>query len=172
TLLLDKAMIYIEKGELDLASKSVQQCEQVVAEAKLSQADQQNLLKNAVYRESQIAAKRKAFDNAYALAEELKDKIDEGNDPQEIDKYHNLLGFIHAMQGYHTTAIQHFKKAETRDPYSLYLWGQCEVMRGNLGEGLKRNQEIMKLNDSSLQYAFIRPKVQQELDQQLTEKPN
>jgi tetratricopeptide (TPR) repeat protein len=170
TILLDKAMIYMQHNELDLASKCVEESGQVVSDANLSQATKENIMKDAIYSESEIAAQRKDFDNAFALAENLKIKIDASNDPQEIEKYHNLLGFIHAMQGYHTTAIRHFKKAKSKDPYSLYLWGKCEAIQGNQEEANQRFQEIMNLNESNIQYALVRPKVQKELQQK--ENPN
>lgn len=162
-MLLDKAMIYMQQNELDLALKCVEESRQVVSDANLSQATKVNNIKNAIICESQIAVLRKNFDRAFTLAENLKSKIDESNDPIEIDKYHNLLGFIYAMQDYHTTAIRHFQRAKSKNPYSLYLWGKCEIMQGNQEGANALFQEIMDMNESNIQYALVRPKVQKEL---------
>lgn len=163
TLLLDKAMIYLEMSASLQALSDVKKCRQIVAQSDLTEADKDNFVQDALYCESQIAIERMEFDHALALAEMLKARIDAGNDPQEIERYHNLRGAIHAAQEDHNKAIQHFTNAMTDDPHSLYLWAKCEGMRGNRDEEYAKYAEIMALNESSLQYAFIRPKVQRTL---------
>lgn len=173
TLYLDKALLYIETGRLDEARKCVEQCESAVAEANFSQADKQNFMEEALVRKAQIAAKERDYDMAFTLAEELKSLIDAGNDPQEMEKYHNLLGFIYASEGYNATAIEHFKKANTKSPYALYLWAQCESRRGSPEKSHELMQQIMNLNESSIDYAFVRPRVAEELQSStLTQKAN
>jgi tetratricopeptide (TPR) repeat protein len=150
--------IYIETGNLDKAEQSVADCRKVVMGSQLSAALKESYAKGALFDEGLIAAKRKDFTKAMTKADEYKAKIDLAKDPKQMENHHALVGRIYFEKGDYTMALEHFKRANQENPYTLYLLAVAESKAGDKAKAAELFKKVANWNEDSLNYAFVRSK--------------
>jgi len=102
------------------------------------------LLKAQWRRKRSSRQKKGDFEAALAKADEHLAKIQEDNDPREIQDHHGLLGLIHFEKGDHTQAIEHLNQGDQEDPYTLY---HLAVAESKAGDPARANELFSKVAD-------------------------
>mgnify|MGYP005726110155 CR=1 FL=1 len=153
-----KCRVHLEANRFDNAKQSLAACSDVVAKSELSEAAKFRYEKNILYEMARIASKQKDFDRATTKAAEYKVKVEEGYDPDQIKSYYALLGHISIDKGNYAKAIEHFRQANQKNPYTLYLLGVSETEAGDASLGVELFKKVANWNESSLDYAFVRSK--------------
>ena len=156
--------IYIETGKFDKAEQSLTECRKVVMASQLSPAVKENFVKQALFDEAVIAAKRKDFTKAMTKADEYKAKILAGKDPKEMETHHALVGRIHFEKGDFGKAVEHLKQANQENPYTLYLLAFATSETGDMTKAAELYKKVANWNESSLNYAFVRFKAMTALE--------
>ncbi|RMD99812.1 MAG: tetratricopeptide repeat protein [Calditrichaeota bacterium] len=157
-ILLFRTKLYLENKDFENVSKSLEKCKIILQAAQLSPATAENYQKHVIYYEACAKARQRDFGSALALAESLKVRIAQGNDPSGMEEYHRLVGFINHQQGHHATAVAHFRQAEPNDPYSMYMWAECEAALDNPAGARKLFAKVANWNENSIEYALVRQK--------------
>jgi tetratricopeptide (TPR) repeat protein len=150
--------IQIESGNFDQAEQSLTECKKVVTASQLSPALKEKFVKEAIFDEAVIAAKRKDFTKALAKADELKAKIAAGKNSKEMENYHALLGRVYFEKGERAKAVEHLKQANQENPYTLYLLAVANSDLGDMVKAAEFYKKAANWNENSLSYAFVRPK--------------
>ncbi len=157
-----KCYVHLESGHLAKAEASLAECKKTVMASDLRQSLKDNFAKGAMAQEALIAAKKGDFEAALAKADEHLAKIQEDNDPSEVQDHHGLLGLIHFEKGDHTQAIEHLNQGDQEDPYTLY---HLAVAESKAGDPARANELFSKVADMNqnlfgygLGYAFVRSK--------------
>ncbi|MCH8957631.1 tetratricopeptide repeat protein [candidate division KSB1 bacterium] len=157
-----KCYVHLESGHLAKAEQSLAECKKTVMASDLRQSLKDNFAKGAIAQEALIAAKKGDFEAALAKADEHLAKIQEDNDPSEVQDHHGLLGLIHFEKGDHTQAIEHLNQGDQEDPYTLY---HLAVAESKAGDPARANELFSKVADMNqdlfgygLGYALVRSK--------------
>lgn len=129
-----------------------------MAASGLRQSLKDNFAKYAVRQEALIAAKKDDLATALAKADEHLAKIQEDNDPTEIQDHHSLLGLIHFEKGDHAKAIEHLNQGDQEDPYTLYHLAVAESKAGDPERADELFNKVADMNQDGLGYAFVRSK--------------
>jgi tetratricopeptide (TPR) repeat protein len=118
-----KSEIYTVKGEFDSAEAEVKLfCE--MARAALPRDI-------AHYRPLHVLRLAKAgrFDEARAMAEELRQDIEAADRPEVMNEYWNAVAFIEMVRGNAGTAVSYFEKAQEIDPTPHF---HIDIRRGRV----------------------------------------
>ncbi len=151
-----KARIYLETGQFSEAGEELQRCEQLLKTASLPALTVEKLRYKALALRAMLAARKKDFDTAFDIAEQLKARIASGKDFKEIERYHRLMGFIYTLNGHPATAIAHFRQGNVNDPFVLFYWAECEKQLGNESKAMELLDKVANWNEHSLDYALLR----------------
>jgi len=153
-----KCNIHLESGHLAKAEASLAECKKTVMASDLRQSFKDNFAKGALAQEALIAAKKGNFETALAKADEQLAKIQEDNDPNEIQDHHDLLGLIHLEKGDHAKAIEHLNQGDQEDPYILYHLAVAESKAGDPARADELFSKVADMNQNGLGYALVRSK--------------
>ncbi len=122
-------------------------------EAKLSQKA------SILTLEAFSAALEGKFDDAKAKAEEVKTTLQPLTDPNKLDGYEFVLGFISYKQKNFSEAITHFAKTQQTSVYNKYWLASSLEASGNKDKAKIMYKELSDYNFNSLEYALIRNEV-------------
>ena len=153
-----KCYVHLESGHLVKAEASLAECKKTVMASDLRQSLKDNFAKDAMAQEALIAAKKRDFETALTKADEQLAKIQEDNDPTEIQDHHGLLGLIHFEKGDHAKAIEHLNQGDQEDPYILYHLAVAESKAGDPAKADELFSKVAEMNQNGLGYAFVRSK--------------
>ena len=157
-----KCYVHLESGHLAKAEASLAECKKTVMASDLRQSLKDNFAKGAMAQEALIAAKKGDFEAALAKADEQLAKIQEDNDPSEVQDHHGLLGLIHFEKGDHAQAIEHLNQGDQQDPYTLYHLAVAESKAGDPARADELFSKVADMNQNlfgyGLGYAFVRSK--------------
>ncbi len=153
---LFRARLYIEKGELDKAGEEIKRAEAIFSDYELPARTTEKIAERIMCIKASLFARQKQFDQAFEVAEQLKEKIALSKDFKEMEKYHRVMGFLYYQKGHPATAIAHFRQASERDPFVLYYWALCEVQLQNPDKARELMEKVANWNEHSLDYAFLR----------------
>ena len=153
-----KCYVHLESGYLAKAEESLAECNKILEASDIRQSFKENFAKNALVQEALIAAKRGDIETAMAKADEHLAKIQSGNNPNEVEDHHNLIGLIQFEKGDHSKAIEHLSQGDQEDPYILYYIAVSEEKAGNKTRATELFKNVAERNDNSLAYAFVRSK--------------
>ncbi len=157
-----KCYVHLESGHLSKAEQSLAECKKTVMASDLRQSLKDNFAKGAMAQEALIAAKKGNFEAALAKADEHLAKIQEDNDPSEVQDHHGLLGLIHFEKGDHAKAIEHLNQGDQQDPYTLYHLAVAESKAGDPARADELFSKVADMNQNlfgyGLGYAFVRSK--------------
>ncbi len=160
--------IHAKMGNLDKAEQSLAAYLEVVEGADFTSGTVDFFTDQALFQEAFIAAKRQDFEAALAKAAELKANIEAGEDPEEMEGHHLLLGLIYLEKGEHATAIEHLRQADQEDPNTFYLLAKAESGAGNQDRATELYRKVAGWNEvfsqsggndlhRALGYALARP---------------
>lgn len=166
-----KTRVHLENGHFDDAEQTIARCETLLKDADLPALTLENLTNRALILKAALTARRNQMDQAFELAEALKERIARGKDFKLMEEYHRLMGYIYYLAGHPATAIAHFRQGNTNDPFVLFYWAECEGQLGNREKAVELYRKVATWNEHSLDYAFLRPRAQEILNQvQMTER--
>lgn len=151
-----KCFVNIESGDLKAATQSLAECKKVVMASDLRPSFKNNFAKGALFQEALIAAKQQDYKAAMTKADEHLARIQEDNDPTEIENHHDLLGHIYFEKGDFSKAVEHFRQGDQEEPYTLYRLALSESKVGDPAKASELMQKVASWNQNSLSYAFIR----------------
>jgi len=122
-------------------------------EAKLSQKASMLTL------EALSAALEGKFDVAKSKAEEIKTTLEPLTDPEKLDGYEFVLGFISMKQKNFPDAITHFEKTLQTSIYNKYWLATAYEAAGSKDKAKAIYKELADYNFNSIEFALIRNEV-------------
>jgi tetratricopeptide (TPR) repeat protein len=115
---------------------------------------------------ARVALVRGDLKRADSLATDYLDKVEPINNPFRIRTAHLTLGMIALKRGRFENAIDHLKKADQQQAYTIFQLAKAYEASGDRDKALqmyKRAAEFDQLN--SLLYAFIRESAKEKVQQ-------
>lgn len=160
TLYQIKALINLEKGDIKEAEKSLDACNNIVANNKLTENRKHDLKLLSLRNEVIKATKQQNFDKARAKAEKIREYAVESGNKNEMNLYHMLNGIVAYEQTDFTKAVQELKKSDSNNVYGQFYLAMSYQKAGMLEEARNVFQNISKWNEHSLEYALVRSRAQ------------
>lgn len=157
---LAKGMIYAESREFDNAEGSLEVCRNIFENADLPAYFREMYADSLFFWEAVIAARRKDFHRAIAIANRYRDDIEMSQNPNRSQYNLGLLGCIEMERGYPEIAREYFRQAEIQEPLFLLYAARAEAAGGSRAESARLYKTAANLNQDSLWYAYVRPKAQ------------
>lgn len=110
-----------------------------------------------LYWEAMTDAVAGNFDAAKAKGEEIKTTLATINDPNKLNSYDFLMGYIDMKQKNYTSAISHFEKTNpTQSMYNNFWLAMANEAAGNKDKAMGMYKEIVNYNFNDPGYALIR----------------
>jgi len=155
---LAKAAVCCELKAYENAIQCMSDCLEVIVSTDLVPSQRDTITNDALFWQTMISANCRDFEKAYERADELKAKLETGNDPSQL-KYHTaLLGHIAMQQEDYTSACEFYADAKINEPLFLYQEAVAKAKAGNKGEANTLYRKVINWNSDSLWYALVRPK--------------
>lgn len=155
---LTKCRIHFEMGALDAAEQSLVEYHLSMEGTDFNPSFMDYFARNALFRETRIAAKHQDFEMALARADEYKARLEAREDPNTMENYNGLVGLIHLDTGDHKKSIEHFKPSNQENPYTLYYHGVAQSKAGNDEKAQELFTKAANWNEDSYNFAFVRAK--------------
>lgn len=163
-----KARIYLEHGRPDEALAAYEQGVKALRETEASVTDQQRQAWEGRYLhgKARVLAKKGRFDEAWTIAEELKQQIDEAGDAgaQFLPAYHYLAGYIRLEEGKAQEAIEHLDQANPQDPFHQALKARAYIKLGQKDEAREIYQSVADFSQNSMERALSYPEAVKALE--------
>ena len=86
-----------------------------------------------------------------------KTYLDKGDNPDQMQFYPYLVGYVALYSGDYTTAIKELQKATQTDPFVLSLLAQVYDKLGDKAHARDYYRKIMLINTHNPSNAFARP---------------
>jgi len=160
TLYQIKALINLERGDIEEAEKSLDACNNIIANNKLTENRKHNLELLSLRNEVIKATKQQNFDKAGAKVEKIHEYASQSGNNSEMDMYHMLNGIVAYGQNNFTKAVKELKKSDSNNIYGQFYLGMSYQKSGMSEEAQKIFKNISKWNEHSLEYALVRNKAQ------------
>lgn len=158
------ARIYLESGDLDKAFQWYQighNTAQRIPNLTPAQKDLWNFRWNAAL--ARIAARRGQKEQAQQYLTMCKTYLDKGDNPDQMQFYPYLAGYVALYGGDYATAIKELQKANQKDPFVLSLLAQCYDKLGDKAHARDYYEKIMAINAHNPSNAFARPLAREKL---------
>jgi tetratricopeptide (TPR) repeat protein len=155
---LAKCMIYAESEEYDQAEESLEFCRNIFENAELPAYFREIYADSLYFWEAVIAAKKKDFNRAVAIANRYRDDIEMSQNPNRSQYNLGLLGCIEMERGFPDIAREYFRQAEIKEPLFLLYAARAEAAGGSRAESARLYKTAANLNQDSIWYAYVRPK--------------
>ncbi len=163
--LITMGNILLEMGKADKAEQKFENALKVIASSNLSKEVKKNAQRIHLYNTGRVALIGREMPEAEAKASKFLKAAEDINNVFQIRLAHELLGMIALDEKNYSKAIEEFEKANLQNPYNLYRISKTYAGQGDREksrEYLLKTAKFNSLND--LNYAFIRSKVQTELE--------
>jgi tetratricopeptide (TPR) repeat protein len=150
--------IYLEFGDLDQAFQWYQTGNTTASKIPNltpAQKDLWNFRWNAAL--ARIAARRGQHDQAQQYLVMCKTYLDKGDNPDQMQFYPYLAGYVALYTGDYSTAIKELQLANQKDPFVLSLLAQVYEKLGDKAHARDYYQKIMLINAHNPSSAFARP---------------
>lgn len=158
-LMLVKAKIHMESGELDEADACVGECLETLAGSDLIAVIKDDQRASAAFVQGRIAADRKDFEKALAAAESFRSQVEAMNNPALKKQTNWLLGYIAMAQGEPARAVGLYGPADAIDSsVDLYYLGLAKELSGDAAGAAEIYKKVADWNGDSAWYAFVRGK--------------
>ena len=155
---LDSASILSDGGKTAEARKHLEQAWTMTEGSQVPARTKSNLQRQIVMARARVAAQAKDFSTAKAEAEKAKALITPELPSAVTEGYEGLLGIIALAQGDAKTALQHFKKADPEDVYTMFYTAEAMRLDGDAASAGVLYKKVATWNLNSLPYALVRPK--------------
>lgn len=163
-----RARINLENGRLEAALRDYENGAKTlenVDPAILSEQQKQIWTGRYHHGRARTLAKMGKFDQAMAIAEELKRQIDGGGQAaaQFVPSYHYLAGYIQLEAGKLDKAIDHLESANAADPFHRVLLARAYFKKGSLDKAREIYREVAGMNQVSVERALAYPEAKEML---------
>lgn len=152
------ARIYLESGDIDNAFQWYQIGHTTalkIPNLTPAEKDLWNFRWNAAL--ARIAARRGQREPAQQYLTMCKTYLDKGDNPDQMQFYPYLVGYVALYGGDYTTAIKELQKATQTDPFVLSLLAQAYDKLGDKAHARDYYQKIMLIHTHNPSNAFARP---------------
>ncbi len=113
-----------------------------------------------LYGQAMLAAIQGKYDDAKAKAEQIKTTLNPITDPNKLDQYHFVMGYISMQQKNYGDAVHHFEDSHPNNSiYTKYWLAKANEAAGNKDKAQGLYNEIAVYNFNSIDYALIRNEV-------------
>lgn len=166
------ARIYLEFGDLDKAFQWYQTGNTTalkIPNLTPAQKDLWNFRWNAAL--ARIAARRGKHEQAQQYLTMCKTYLDKGDNPDQMQFYPYLVGYVALYSGDYGTAIKELQQANQTDPFVLSLLAQAYDKLGDKAHARDYYQKIMLINTHNPSNAFARPAAREYLAQSQAAEP-
>ncbi|MFQ5649838.1 MAG: tetratricopeptide repeat protein [bacterium] len=165
-----RCQVFLAMGDLENAEASMAECRNVVMTSDLMQSIKESFIKDALFNEAIIAAKRGDFDAAWQKADEHKTRISAGNNPKEMEDHHALLGRLYLERGETGEAIEHLKQADMENPYTVFELASAYASTGDEEKATQLYRDVAGWNQHSVDYALVRSHAIEEVNRRVAAK--
>lgn len=153
---LVKCALQTELGNHDDADASLEICRSIFQNVQIPTYFRDIYSDSIHFWEAMVAAKKKDFQKAIAIANQYRDNIEMSQNPNRM-KYHlGLLGCIECERGYPEIAVEYFRHAEIDEPLFLYYAACAESKAGNRANAMRYFRKAANWNQDDMWYALIR----------------
>jgi tetratricopeptide (TPR) repeat protein len=156
--------IYLEFGDFDKAFQWYQTGNTTAAKITNltpAQKDLWNFRWNAAL--ARIAARRGQREQAQQYLGMCKTYLDKGDNPDQMQFYPYLAGYVALYSGDYSTAIKQLQLANQKDPFVLSLLAQCYDKLGDKAHARDYYQKILAINTHNPSNAYARPLAKENL---------
>jgi len=152
------ARIYLESGDLDNAFQWYQ-TGHLTALKKSNISDAEKALWNFRWEAamSRITARRGQADKARQHLAAAKAMLDRAGNPDQMQFYPYLAGYVALYTGDLKTAIAELQKANQKDPFVLSLLAQAYEKSGDKTQAVDCYRKVLAINTHNPSNAFARP---------------
>lgn len=155
---LDSARILSDSGKTADARKHLEQAWTMTEGSQVPARTKSNLQRQIVMARALVAAQAKDFSTAKAEADKAKALITPELPSVITEGYEGLLGMIALAQGDAKAALQHFKKADPEDVYTMFYTAEAMRIDGDAAGAGALYKKVATWNLNSLPYAMVRSK--------------
>lgn len=103
------------------------------------------------------------YDKANSFAEDMKAVLAPINDPNKLDSYENIMGFINLKQKKYSDAIAHYEKPKIPSMTNKFYLATAYEAMGNKDKAKTLYKEILENNFNSIDNALVRFDVRKKL---------
>lgn len=156
--------IYLEFGDLDKAFQWYQignTTAQKIPNLTPAQKDLWSFRWNAAL--ARIAIRRGQKEQAQQYLTMCKTYLDKGDNPDQMQFYPYLAGYVALYSDDYATAIKQLQLANQKDPFVLSLLAQCYDKLGDKAHARDYYQKIMAINTHNPSNAYARPIAREKL---------
>ena len=114
---------------------------------------------------ARIAARRHQTDKAQQHLAAAKAVLDKGDNPDQVQFYPYLAGYVALYVGDYKAAAENLQKANQKDPFVLSLLAQAYEKMGDNAQARQYYEKVLTINTHTPTNAFARPPVKQKLAQ-------
>ena len=155
---LVKGVVYCHLGDYDKADACIDEGLTALEATDLLQSVKDNQKIQATFVRIMVAAGRKNFDKAQALADSFKTQLAAVNNPAIQKEADWALGYIALARGDAAKAIEHFSQGEMDDPFIMYHFALAKEQAGDAGGATELYKKLANWNEDNVWYGFVRAK--------------
>lgn len=166
------ARIYLESGDLDKAFEWYQAGHTAALKTPNltpAQKDLWNFRWNAAL--ARIAARRGQKEQAQQYLTMCKTYLEKGGNPDQMQFYPYLAGYVALYTGDYATAIKELQKANQKDPFVLSLLAQVYEKLGDKAHARSYYEQVMTIDTHNPSNAFARPEARAYLAKSQSSQP-
>lgn len=113
-----------------------------------------------LYWQSVLAAMEENYGDAKTRAEQIKSTLESVNDPNKLDPYHFVMGYISMKQKDYGDAVSHFEQDHPENNvYYQYWLAMANESAGNADKANALYKQVAIYNFNGIDYALIRNEV-------------
>jgi tetratricopeptide (TPR) repeat protein len=163
-LIMTNCIMQIEAGHYETAEECLSKCKVLMTKDEFPGGIKQAFDRGIVWREAVFAAKRGNFEEALAQAAQLRDMIEGGLNPDDMQNaYFPLMGMIHLEKEAYIEAIKYFQDGDLDNPYMQYYYGLALAGAGKQEKAAKSLRRAAHWNEDLFGFAYVRAKALKEL---------
>ena len=152
------ARIYLELGDPDHAYKWYKTGYDTISrKTDLPEADKNLWLFRWESAQARIAARQSNADEAQRHVTAAKVALDKANNPNQVQFYPYIVGYVAFYAGDYKAAISELQKADQHDPFILVLLAQAYEKSGDATQAKNYYRKVLDINFHNPTNAFARP---------------
>lgn len=148
--------ILLEQGDADGAEAEYVRAAEIIAASDLSKAVKDEAAQGLLFNKVRTALARGDVATASAKAAEYRSLAEAGNDPLEMELYHQLAGMIALHEERFDDAVRELAQANQRDPRNISRLARAYEGKGDTEHARAMWTKAADFNELNYGYAFIR----------------
>jgi tetratricopeptide (TPR) repeat protein len=158
------ARVYLEAGDADGAYKWYHTgYETAFRKADMKEAEKDLWGFRWEHAQARIAARRGRHEDALKHVAAAKAFLDKGGNPNQVQFYPYLTGYVALYGGDYKTAIADLQQGNQRDPFILSLLAQAYEQSGDKAQAMGYYRKVLDSNAHNPTNAFARPLAKKKL---------